>query len=107
MFCGSLQEDNGKQGRRRGYPDRPFQGLKLPNHELLIAKLNAYVSSRSAVLFIHSHLTDRKQRVKVNGSFSKWTETVLRVPQGSVLGPLMLNMFLNDLFKFLEETKIC
>ena len=40
------------------------------NHELLIAKLNEYGFSRSALLFIHSYLTDRKQRVKVNGSFN-------------------------------------
>ncbi len=58
------------------------------NHGLLIAKLNAYGFSRSALLFIHSYLTDRMQRVGVNGSFSTWTETAQGVPQGSVLGPL-------------------
>ena len=40
------------------------------NHELLIAKLDAYGLGRSALEFIHSYLSARKQRVKVNGSFS-------------------------------------
>ena len=82
---------------------KAFEGL---NHELLIAKLNAYGFSRSALLFIHSYLTNRKQMVWFNGSCSTWTETVLDVPQGSVLGPLLFNIYLNDLFMFLEETKV-
>ena len=67
------------------------------NHELLIAKLNPYAFSRCTLLFIHTYLTDRNQRVKVNGSFSTWAETVLGVPQDSVLVVFML----------LEEIKIC
>ena len=99
--CNKLIDSGGIAGAVLTDLSKAFDFL---DHELLIAKLNAYGFSRSALLFVRSYLDNRKQRVKVNGSFSTWTKTSLGVPQGSVLGLLLFNIYLNDLFLFLEET---
>ena len=77
------------------------------NHELFISKLSAYGFSPNALRLIHSYLSERKQRVKINGSFSTWRETMIGVPQGSVLRPLLFNIYLNDLFMFVKDAQIC
>ena len=53
------------------------------NHELLIAELRAYGFSNESLMLIRSYLTNRGQRTKINKSFSRWTELLQGVPQGS------------------------
>ena len=63
------------------------------NHNLLLAKLNAYGFSFNAIKFIQSYLLERFQRVNINSNFSEWYKILLRVPLGSILGPLLFNIF--------------
>ena len=75
-------------------------------HELLIAKLHAYGVDISSLKLLHSYLTKQKQRLKLNGTYSLWSEILFRGPQGSILGPLLFNIFLCDLFQFFPDVDI-
>ena len=74
-------------------------------HDLIIAKFEAYNLSKSSLLL--NYLTSRKQRVKIGSSYSTWNEIKRGVLQWSILGPLLFNAFINDIFMFIEKAEIC
>ena len=76
------------------------------SHDLLLAKLEACCFDYMSVKLLHSYLTDWHQRVRINSNYSTWSEIINGVPQGSILGPLLFNIYLSDLFLFNEDTDI-
>ena len=72
-------------------------------HDLLIAKLHDYGVSIKPIRYIYDYLSNRKQRVRVNNSYSEWNNIKYGVPQGSIFGPLFFNIFLQDLFMLTEH----
>ena len=66
-------------------------------HRLFFCKLHKYGVSKEACQLLHSYLMNRRQRVKIACFRSKWVEMNKGVPQGSVHGPLIFNIFINDI----------
>ena len=88
-------DGGGQAGALLGYLSEAFDCI---DHELLISKLNAYGFDKNSLYFINSYLKGQKQRTKINSSYNAFAEILFGVPQGSILGPLLFNICICDLF---------
>ena len=82
------------------------KAFDLVNHNILVKKLSCYFPSHSIISFLSSYLSDREQAVCFNGSFSHAVNIINGVPQGSILGPLLFGIYINDMPLCLANTDV-
>ena len=75
-------------------------------HDLMVAKLEAYGLAKESLQLISDYLSYRKQRTKIGSAYSDWANVIHGIPQGSILRPLLFNIFINDIFPVVQKSDI-
>ena len=82
---------------------KAFDGIP---HDLLIAKLSACGLNSDSLCYIYSYLKDRKQCVQINNKQTEFDTIISVLPQGSIFGPILYNIFFNDFFFFIPKASV-
>ena len=103
------------QSWSKGFENSEYVGTVLMNlskaydcipDDLLIAKLEAYGLDKTSLHLLRDYHNNRKQRIKIGCNLSDWWDIIFGIPQRSILGPLLFNIFINDTLFFVSKSDI-
>lgn len=76
-------------------------------HDLIVEKREAYGIDRKSLHLVSAYLNFRKQRIKIGSAYTDWVDVIRGIPRSSISGPLLFNVFINNLFVVSEKFNTC
>ena len=105
-MIGKVKESLDQEGEYAALPTDLSKVFNCLPQDLIIAKLHVYGFDKASLRLMHSYLTGRYQRVKINNFYSLWSLIKHVVPQGPILGPILFNIFLCEMFFMIDTIDI-